>query len=66
MSTMAATITCCGGINEIGRSKILVEDGNDRDFLGFGKSLGRYSDYFDGIFVRERTTSGGAGREPGE
>ena len=63
---MAATITCYGGINEIGGSKILVEDGDVRVFLDFGKSFGRYSDYFDGVFVWERTTSGGAGREPGK
>ena len=55
---MATTITCYGGINEIGGSKILVEDGDVRVFLDFGKSFGRYSDYFDGVFVRERTTRG--------
>jgi len=51
---MAATVTCYGGINEIGGSKVLVEDGDVRVFLDFGKS----SDYFDGVFVRERTTRG--------
>ena len=55
---MATTITCYGGINEIGGSKVLVEDGGIRVFLDFGKSFGRYSDYFDGVFVRERTTRG--------
>jgi ribonuclease J len=55
---MATTITCYGGINEIGGSKILVEDGDVRVFLDFGKPFGRYSDYFDGVFVRERTTRG--------
>ena len=52
------TITCYGGIKEIGGNKILVEDGSVRVFLDFGKSFGRYSDYFDGVFVRERTTRG--------
>jgi ribonuclease J len=55
---MVVTITCYGGINEIGGCKILVEDGDVRVFLDFGKSFGRYSDYFDGVFVRERTTRG--------
>ena len=55
---MTTTITCYGGINEIGSNKILVEDGEVRVFLDFGKSFGRYSDYFDGVFVRERTIRG--------
>ena len=55
---MAIMITCYGGINEIGGCKILVEDGDVQVFLDFGKSFGRYSDYFDGVFVRERTTRG--------
>ena len=61
---MAATITCYGGINEIGGSKILVQDGDVRVLLDFGKSFGRYSNYFDGVFVRERTTKSGLRRKP--
>jgi len=52
------TITLYGGVNEIGGCKILVEDGETRIFLDFGRAFGRYSDYFDGVFVRERTARG--------
>jgi ribonuclease J len=52
------TITLYGGVNEIGGCKILVEDGKTRIFLDFGRAFGRYSDYFDGVFVRERTARG--------
>jgi hypothetical protein len=52
------TITLYGGVNEIGGCKILVEDGEARIFLDFGRAFGRYSDYFDGVFVRERTARG--------
>jgi ribonuclease J len=52
------TITLYGGVNEIGGCKILIEDGEARIFLDFGRAFGRYSDYFDGVFVRERTARG--------
>ena len=52
------TITLYGGVNEIGGCKILIEDGETRIFLDFGRAFGRYSDYFDGVFVRERTARG--------
>ena len=52
------TITLYGGVNEIGGCKILVEDEKTRIFLDFGRAFGRYSDYFDGVFVRERTARG--------
>jgi len=55
---MTTTITLYGGVNEIGGCKILVEDGETRLFLDFGRAFGRYSDYFDGVFVRERTARG--------
>ncbi len=55
---MPVTITCYGGICEIGGSKILVEDGSVRILLDFGKAFGRYSDYFDGVFTKERSTRG--------
>jgi len=55
---MTTTITLYGGVNEIGGCKILVEDGETRIFLDFGRAFGRYSDYFDGVFVRERTARG--------
>lgn len=55
---MPVTITCYGGVCEIGGSKILVEDGDIRVFLDFGKAFGRYSDYFDGVFTKERSTRG--------
>ncbi len=55
---MAVAITCYGGVAEIGGSKILVEDGEVRVFLDFGKAFGRYTDYFDGVFTKERSTRG--------
>ncbi len=55
---MITTITLYGGVNEIGGCKILIEDGETRLFLDFGRAFGRYSDYFDGVFVRERTARG--------
>lgn len=52
------TITCYGGVNEIGGNKILVEDGERRLLFDFGKSFGRYGSYFDGVFIRERAARG--------
>ncbi len=55
---MTVTITTYGGVNEIGGNKILVEDGQVRVLLDFGKAYGRYGDYFDGILTRERVGRG--------
>jgi ribonuclease J len=55
---MQVTVTCYGGANEIGGNKILLEAGETRWMLDFGKSFGRYGDFFDGVFVRERVGRG--------
>jgi ribonuclease J len=41
-----ASLTCYGGVNEIGGNKILVEDGQTRIFLDFGQSFNHLKDYF--------------------
>jgi ribonuclease J len=41
-----ATVTCFGGIGEIGGNKILIEDRGTRIFLDFGQSFGLLDDYF--------------------
>ncbi len=40
------SITCYGGINEIGGNKILIEDRKTRIFLDFGESFGHLDEYF--------------------
>jgi ribonuclease J len=40
------SITCFGGVNEIGGNKILVEDRKTRVFLDFGQSFSLLDDYF--------------------
>lgn len=55
---MATTLTLYGGVGEIGGNKILLEDGDRRIFLDFGRPFGRYSHYFDGIFIKERSPRG--------
>ncbi|MEK6587346.1 MAG: MBL fold metallo-hydrolase, partial [Chloroflexota bacterium] len=55
---LTTTITCYGGVNEIGGNKILLEDGERRLFFDFGKAFGRHSDYFDGVFIKDRTGRG--------
>lgn len=55
---MSTTITCFGGVDEIGGNKILVEDSGGRFLLDFGKSFGRYSEYFDGVFIKDRLARG--------
>ncbi|MFZ5768633.1 MAG: MBL fold metallo-hydrolase [Bacillota bacterium] len=55
---MPVSVTCYGGIGEIGGNKILLEDGQHRLFFDFGRSFGLYGDYFDGVFVKERTGRG--------
>jgi len=55
---MPVTITCYGGVGEIGGNKILLEDGQRRLLFDFGRSFGLYGHYFDGVFVKERTGRG--------
>ncbi len=55
---MTVTITCYGSVNEIGGNKILLEYGERRVLFDFGKAFGRYGQYFDGIFAKERDARG--------
>jgi ribonuclease J len=55
---MSTSLTCYGGVGEIGGNKILLEDGGRRILLDFGKAFGRYGAYFDGVFVKERVSRG--------
>jgi ribonuclease J len=49
------SITCFGGVNEIGGNKILVEDRKTRVFLDFGQSFSLLDDYFvDWLQPRDR------------
>jgi ribonuclease J len=41
-----ASLTCYGGVNEIGGNKILVEDEGTMIFLDFGQSFNHLKDYF--------------------
>ncbi len=51
---MAVTITCYGGVGEIGGNKILVEDRGTRVFLDFGAGFSEGTDYFSsGIEPRQ-------------
>ncbi len=40
------SLTFYGGINEIGGTKILVEDKGTRVFLDFGMQMGKVNEYF--------------------
>ncbi len=55
---MATSVTCYGGVGEIGGNKILLEDAGRRVMFDFGKAFGRYGAYFDGVFIKERVTRG--------
>jgi ribonuclease J len=55
---MATSVACYGGVGEIGGNKILLEDAGRRVMFDFGKAFGRYGDYFDGVFIKERVTRG--------
>ncbi|MCL4368573.1 MAG: hypothetical protein M1337_05350 [Actinobacteria bacterium] len=55
---MATTITCYGGVGEVGGNKLLLEDGARRVLMDFGRSFGRYGSYFDGVFIKERIARG--------
>ncbi len=41
------SVTCHGGVNEIGGNKILLEDGDSRLFFDFGTSFGRRYEFFE-------------------
>ncbi len=55
---MPTTLTCYGGVAEIGGNKILLEDARGRLFFDFGKAMGRYHRYFDGVFLNARPQRG--------
>jgi ribonuclease J len=54
---MPTTITCYGGVAEIGGTKILLEDGASRLFFDFGIAFGRQGDFFN-EFLRPRVSRG--------
>jgi len=54
---MPTTITCYGGVREIGGSKILLEDGATRVFFDFGIAFGRQEAFFN-EFLRPRAARG--------
>lgn len=56
--TAPVKITCYGSVSEIGGNKTLLEDGDLRLLFDFGKSFGRYGEYFDGVFAIERGVRG--------
>jgi len=41
------SISCYGGVNEIGGNKIIVQDGEACFSFDFGTSFGRRQDYFE-------------------
>lgn len=55
---MPTSLTCYGGVAEIGGNKILLEDARGRLFFDFGKAIGRYHRYFDGVFLNARPQRG--------
>jgi ribonuclease J len=48
------SITFYGGVNEIGGNKFLLEDGETRVFLDFGKNFAREKLYFEEPYIRAR------------
>ena len=54
----ATTITCYGGVNEIGGNKLLLEDGGARLFFDFGIAFGRQQQYFN-EYLRPRAARPG-------
>jgi len=42
-----AHLTFYGGVNEIGGNKVLLEDGDSRIFLDFGKSFNKWGRYYE-------------------
>ena len=55
---MPTSLTCYGGVEEIGGNKILLEDAGRRILFDFGKAFGRYGAYFDGVYIKERVSRG--------
>jgi len=54
---MSVTITCYGGVGEIGGNKILLEDGETRLLLDFGIAFGRQEQFFNEL-LRPRSARG--------
>jgi ribonuclease J len=54
---MTISITCYGGVGEIGGNKILLEDGEVRLLLDFGTPFGRQERFFN-EYLRPRTARG--------
>jgi ribonuclease J len=54
---MPVSITCYGGVGEIGGSKVLIEDGDLRLLLDFGIAFGRQERFFN-EFLRPRAARG--------
>lgn len=48
------SLTFYGGINEIGGNKILLQDGETKVFLDFGKSFGAERTYYEPPFISAR------------
>jgi len=51
------TLTCYGGVGEIGGNQLLLEDGETRLFLDFGTPYSRWNDYYE-EFLKPRAASG--------
>lgn len=54
---MRPSITCYGGVGQIGGNKILLEDGDVRLFLDFGTAFGRRQEFFN-EYLRPRAARG--------
>ncbi len=52
-----ASLTFHGGVNEIGGNKVLLEDGDSRVFLDFGKSFTKWGNYYE-EFLTPRSNNG--------
>jgi ribonuclease J len=50
------TITCYGGVGEIGGNKFLVKDQDTKFFLDFGKNYSKENDYYDPPYIQARCT----------
>ncbi len=56
---MLVTITCYGGVNEIGGNKILVEDRDTKVFLDFGAGFSEGAEYFSAGIEPRRVNGAG-------
>ncbi len=54
---LMVSVTCFGGVSEIGGNKILLEDGDTRVFLDFGMSFGRRAMFFE-EYLKPRASNG--------